>query len=67
MPKMCMKFNFISKYAHIYMEYVLCIVAILTTLDPISLGTRMYLNVVFRYIKDAMDACLIHKEGVVTT
>ena len=38
--------NFISKYAHIYMEFVLCIVVSLTTLDPISLGTKMYLNVV---------------------
>ena len=32
------------KYAHIYMEYVLCIVVSLTTLDPISLGTKLYLN-----------------------
>jgi hypothetical protein len=38
--------NFISKYAHIYVECVLCIVVSLTTLDPISLGTKMYLNVV---------------------
>ena len=38
--------NFISKYAHIYMECVLCIVVSLTTLDPISLGTKMYLNVI---------------------
>ena len=28
------------------MEYVLCIVVSLTILDPISLGTKMYLNVV---------------------
>ena len=28
------------------MECVLCIVVSLTTLDPISLGTKMYLNVV---------------------
>ena len=38
--------NFIYKYAHIYMECVLCIVVSLTTLDPISLGPKMYLNVV---------------------
>jgi hypothetical protein len=38
--------NFISNYAHIYMESIICIVVILTTLDPISLGTKMYLNVV---------------------
>ena len=28
------------------MEFVLCIVVSLTTLDPISLGTKMYLDVV---------------------
>ena len=28
------------------MEFVLCIVVNLTTLDPISLGTKMYLDVV---------------------
>lgn len=28
------------------MEFVLCIVVSLTTLDPISLGTKMYLNIV---------------------
>ena len=38
--------NFIYKYAHIYVECVLCIVVSLTTLDPISLGTKIYLNVV---------------------
>ena len=38
--------NFIYKYAHIDMECVLCIVVSLTILDPISLGTKMYLNVV---------------------
>ena len=36
--------NFIYKYAHIYVECVLCIVVSLTTSDPISLGTKMYLN-----------------------
>ena len=35
-----------SKYAHIYMECVLYIVVSLTMLDPISLGTKMYLNIV---------------------
>jgi hypothetical protein len=38
--------NFIPNYAHIYMEFIICIVVSLTTLDPISLGTKMYLNVV---------------------
>jgi hypothetical protein len=38
--------NFISNYAHIYMELTICIVVSLTTLDPISLGAKMYLNVV---------------------
>ena len=33
-----------SKYAHVYMECVLYIVVSLTMLDPISLGTKMYLN-----------------------
>jgi hypothetical protein len=37
---------FFSNYAHIYMEFIICIVVSLTTLDPISLGTKMYLNVV---------------------
>ena len=30
-------------YAHIYVEFVICIVVYLTTLDPISLGTVLYL------------------------
>jgi hypothetical protein len=38
--------NLISNYAHIYMEFIICIVVSLTTLDPISLGTKMYLNIV---------------------
>lgn len=33
------------QYAHIYVESLLCIVVALTTLDPISLGTILYLNV----------------------
>ena len=33
-----------SKYAHVYMECVLYIVVSLTMLDPMSLGTKMYLN-----------------------
>ena len=33
------------------MEFVLCIVVSLTTLDPISLGTKMYLNVVLGTLK----------------
>ena len=47
------------------MEFVLCIVVALTTLDPMSLGTMLYLNL-FRYIGDALEACLIYKEGVIT-
>jgi hypothetical protein len=38
--------NITNKYAHIYIEFVLYIVVSLTTLDPISLGTKMYLNLV---------------------
>jgi hypothetical protein len=38
--------NLTNKYAHIYVEFVLYIVVSLTTLDPISLGTKMYLNLV---------------------
>jgi hypothetical protein len=38
--------NITNKYAHIYMEFVLYIVVSLTTLDPISLGTNIYLNLV---------------------
>ena len=49
------------------MEFALCIVVCLTTLDPISLGTMLYLNVVLGTIGDALYACLIHKEGVITT
>ena len=49
------------------MEFVLCIVVLLTTLDPMSLGTILYLNVVLVTFGDALGACLTHKEGVVTT
>ena len=49
------------------MEFVLCIVVYLTTLDPISLGTMLYLNFVLGTFGDTLDACLTHKEGVVTT
>ena len=38
--------NFTYKYAHIYMECVLYVVVSLTMLNPISLGTKMYLNIV---------------------
>jgi hypothetical protein len=38
--------NLTSEDAHIYVEFVLYIVVSLTTLDPISLGTKMYLNLV---------------------
>ena len=63
LAKMCMKFNFISICTYLYG----CIVVYLTTLDPISLGTMLYLKVVLGTIGDALDACLIHKEGVFTT
>ena len=48
------------------MEFVLFIVVLLTTLDPMSLGTMLYLKFVLGTIGDALDACLIHKEGVLT-
>ena len=48
------------------MEFVLCIVVLLTIMDPISLGTMLYLKLVLGTIGDALDACLIHKEGVLT-
>ena len=43
------------------MEFVLCIVVGLTTLDPISLGTIVYL-ICFRYMGDALEACHILKK-----
>ena len=43
------------------MEFVLCIVVALTTLDPISLGTIVYL-ICFRYMGDALEACHILKK-----
>ena len=49
------------------MEFALCVVVYLTTLDPISLGTMLYLNFVLGTIGDALDACPIHKEVVFTT
>ena len=39
----------------------------LVVFGPNKLGTKMYLNIVLRYIGDTMDACPIYKEGVVTT
>jgi hypothetical protein len=50
-------------YAHIYVEFVLYIVVSLTTLDPMSLGTILYLNFVlgtWRYV----GACLNNKDEV---
>ena len=51
---------------HIYVEFVLCIVVVLTTLYPMSLGTMLYL-ISFRYTRDALEACLFLKEGVFST
>ena len=65
LAKMCMKFNFISICTYLCGVF-LYIVVLLTTLDPMSLGTMLYLKVVLGTIGDALDACLIHKEEVVT-
>ena len=48
------------------MEYVLYIVVYLTTLGPNEFGNHGVLEFCFRYNGDALDACLIHKEGVLT-
>ena len=48
-----------------YVEFVLCIVVALTTLDPMSLGAMLYL-ICFRYTPDVLKACLIYKEGAIT-
>jgi hypothetical protein len=48
---------------HIFnVEFALCIVVVLTTSDPICLGTKLYL-MCFRYFGEALDAWLIHEEG----
>jgi hypothetical protein len=51
---------------HIFnVEFVLCIVVVLTTSDPICLGTKCYL-MCFMYFVEALDALLIHEEGADT-
>ena len=63
--KMCM--NSISYlYAHIYVECFLCIVVYLTTMGPNEFGNHFVLECCFSYNGYALDACLIHKEGVLT-
>ena len=47
------------------MEFVLCIVISLTTLGPSEFGNHFVFQFCFRYNGDTLDACLIHKEGVV--
>ena len=58
---MCMIFKFISICTYLS-DFTLCFVVMLTTLDPISLGTILYLNC-FRYIWGALGAWLIHEGG----
>ena len=48
------------------MERVLCIVVYLTTMGPNEFGNHVVLEFRFRYNGDALDACFIHKEGVLT-
>ena len=59
--KMCMKFKFISIGTYLS-GFTLCVVVMLTTSDPISLGTILYLKC-FRYIWEALGAWLIHEGG----
>ena len=66
MAKMCMKFNFIPIRTYLCGVCHIYIVVALTTLDPMSLGTIFVLEFVFRYIGDALEACLTYKEGVIT-
>ena len=48
---------------HIFnVEFDLCIVVVLTTSDPISLGPNRIL-MCFRYFGEALVAWLIHNEG----
>ena len=58
---MCMKFKFISIGTYLS-GFTLCVVVMPTTLDPISLGTILYLKC-FRYISEALGAWLIHEGG----
>ena len=46
------------------MECFQCIVVHLTTMGPNELGNHVVLEFCFRYNGDALDACLINKEGV---
>ena len=48
------------------MECFLYIVVYLTTMGPNEFGNHFVLEFCFRYNGDALDACLIHKEGVLT-
>ena len=59
--KMCMIFKFISICTYLS-DFTLCFVVMLTMLDPISLGTILYLNC-FRYIWKSLGAWLIHESG----
>ena len=59
---MCIKFKFIL-ICTCLCGFTLCFVVILTTSDPISLGTILYLNCV-RYFGEALGAWLIHEGGV---
>jgi hypothetical protein len=64
MAKMCMNSSSYL-YAHIYVEFVLYITVSLTTSNPMSLGTILYLHFVFGtwiYV----GSCINNKDEVVT-
>ena len=48
------------------MEFVLCIVGVSNSLVPMSLGTILFVLLLYEKFGDALDARLTHKEGDVT-
>ena len=65
MAKMCMKFNFISICTYLCgVCPMYCSLA--NYFGPNMFGDHFVLECCFRYFGEALDACIIHKEGGVT-